>query len=134
MIELVHNFDSFLFNFCSEMSHENSFSLLSHFTSSSKLSENSSLESITLLDFLNQAKTLKNLKFQLNAKMISSSHVLFSSKQAKALNIMISDVIKRAIQAVLKNVQSMIQVIIDNIQQQVSMKISSQYYIQIIIQ
>ena len=45
-----------------------------------------------------------------------------------------SDVIERAIQTALKNIQSTIQVTIDNIQQQVSMKISSQHYIQIITQ
>ena len=66
--------------------------------------------------------------------MISSSHALFSLKQAKALNIMMSDAIERAIQTVLKNIQSVIQVIIDNVWQQVSMKVSLQHYIQIITQ
>ena len=66
--------------------------------------------------------------------MISSSHALFSSEQVKALNIMMLDAIKRVIQAALKNVQSTIQAAIDNVWQQVSIKVSSQYYIQIITQ
>ena len=116
------------------MSHENSFSLSSHFMSSLKSSKNDLLESTTLLDFSDWAKTLKNSESQLNAKMISNSHALFSSKQAKALNIIMSDIIEKAIQTVFKNIQSTIQVIIDNIQQQVFMKVSLQHYIQIITQ
>ena len=72
-------------------------------------------KSTTFLNFLNQAKTLKNSEFQLNAKMISSLHISFFLKQAKVLNIMMSDTIKKVIQTVLKNVQSMIQAAIDNI-------------------
>ena len=115
MIELIHNLDSFLFSFYSETSHKNSFSLLNHLTSSSKSSENSSSELITFLNFFNQAKILKNSEFQLNAKMIFSSHVSFFLKQAKALNIMMSDAIERVIQTALKNIQSTIQVTIDNV-------------------
>ena len=117
MIELVHNFDSFLFSLHSKISYKNSFSLSNYFISSLKSSENSSSESTILLDSSDQAKTLKNSEFQLNAKMISSSHTLFFLEQAKALNIMMSDAIKKAIQTVLKNVQSTIQVTIDNVQQ-----------------
>ena len=134
MIELVHNLDSFLFSLHSETSHKNSFLLSSYLTSSLKSSENDSSKSTTLLDFFNQAKILKNSEFQLNAKMISSSHALFFLKQAKILNIMMSDAIERAIQTALKNVQSTIQVTIDNIQQQIFIKVLSQYYIQIITQ
>jgi len=90
------------------VSHKNSFSLSSHLTSSSKSSENSLLDLTTFLDFLNQVKILKNSESQLKINMTFNLHISFFSEQAKALNVMMSNIIEKAIQTVFKNIQSII--------------------------